>query len=101
MPVVKRINHGHSSDTPPKRGTFPSPAVMNDIEPFVSYVGKDPEWITSRSELRAHEKKHKVKQIGTDYKPGQITSENEAHKRELEELSKGVPQGWIDPPEMT
>jgi len=99
MPVIKRWRHAYSSDTPPRRGKFACPTVMRDIEPFVSYVGKDPELISSRSELRVHEKKHKVKQIGTDYKPGQITAENEAKKRELEELAKGVPSGWTPPDE--
>lgn len=39
--------------------------VMSDIEPFVSPIdGKE---ITSRSQLREHERAHGVKQIGNDW----------------------------------
>lgn len=39
--------------------------VMSDIEPFVSPIDKTE--ITSRSQLREHERMHGVKQIGNDW----------------------------------
>jgi type II secretory pathway component PulK len=38
---------------------------MKDIEPFLSPV--DGTYVTSRSELREHEKRHNVRQIGNDW----------------------------------
>ena len=39
--------------------------IMKDIEPFQSPV--DGSYVTSRSELREHEKRHNVRQIGNDW----------------------------------
>ena len=39
--------------------------VIKDIDPFRSPV--DGSYVTSRSELREHEKKHNVRQIGNDW----------------------------------
>ena len=39
--------------------------IMKDIEPFLSPV--DGTYVTSRSELREHEKRHNVRQIGNDW----------------------------------
>ena len=39
--------------------------IMKDIEPFLSPV--DGSYVTSRSELREHEKRHNVRQIGNDW----------------------------------
>lgn len=47
---------------PPKSGVF----VMSDISPFVTQDGNP---IGSRSQLRAYEQAHGVKQVGNDMKP--------------------------------
>jgi hypothetical protein len=39
--------------------------IIKDIEPFQSPV--DGSYVTSRSELREHEKRHNVRQIGNDW----------------------------------
>ena len=39
--------------------------IIRDIEPFQSPV--DGSYVTSRSELREHEKKHNVRQTGNDW----------------------------------
>jgi hypothetical protein len=39
--------------------------VMGDIQEFVSPVGKT--LISSRSQLREHERKHNIRQVGNDY----------------------------------
>lgn len=68
MVVVKRWSHGHVRPDGRARSDLPKPAFMRDIEPFVSPVGmtdgKPGELISSRSELRAHERKHGVRQCG-------------------------------------
>jgi hypothetical protein len=46
-----------------KRGK--SPYVLSDIEEFVSPVDKTV--IGSRSQLREHERKHNIRQVGNDY----------------------------------
>ena len=48
------------------RRTGKSHQVLGDIEPFVAPGG---EYITSRSGLRAYERKHGVRQLGNDW-PG-------------------------------
>ena len=49
-----------SEARPPQSGAF----FMPDIAPFVTQEGKQ---ITSRSELRAYEQRHGVKQTGNDW----------------------------------
>jgi len=39
--------------------------IMDDIKPFTSPVNG--EHITSRSQLRTHEKKYNIKQVGNDW----------------------------------
>jgi hypothetical protein len=39
--------------------------VISDVQPFQSPIDKT--WITSRSQIREHEKKHSVYQIGNDW----------------------------------
>lgn len=41
-----------------------SPNVLPDIEPFVSPI--DRQTIGSRSQLREHERRHEVRQVGND-----------------------------------
>jgi hypothetical protein len=55
------------SATDDKRADFPSPQVMGDVQPFQSPIDKS--WITSRPQVREHEKKHNVRQVGNDLKP--------------------------------
>lgn len=50
-----------------KRSDLPCPQVMSDIKEFQSPI--DRTWVTSRSGVREHEKKHGVKQVGSDLKP--------------------------------
>jgi len=39
--------------------------IISDIDPFLSPL--DGTYVTSRSELREHEKRHNVRQIGNDW----------------------------------
>lgn len=79
---------------PSKRSEFPSPYFCPDISAFVSPVGETPEVISSRPQLREHEKKHNCYQTGNDFKPGEIGAKNEAARLAREELGKGVEIGW-------
>ena len=40
-------------------------SVISDVEPFTSRI--DGTVLTSRSQIRAHERKHQVRQCGNDY----------------------------------
>lgn len=68
MAVVKRYAHNFRVNTRGPRSGLPSPLFIKDIEPFISPVGSTNgvpgELITSRSALRAHERKHGVRQCG-------------------------------------
>jgi len=86
--------HAYSCDTPPKRGSVASPAVMNDIGEFVAMAGKDPEVISSRSQLKAYEQKYGVKQCGFDQ--GNIVAENEAKWERIRQNAK-LERGWCEP----
>lgn len=48
-------------EAPASRGLF----VMGDIQPFVSPIDRTE--ISSRSQLREHERKHGVRQCGNDW----------------------------------
>lgn len=63
MTVVMRIQHGSRVDRS-KRGDVPAPMVMPDIAPFIAPGGPAPTPISSRSELRAHEQRHGIRQCG-------------------------------------
>ena len=76
-----------------KRSDLACPYVMGDIRPFVSPVGENPEVISSRSSLRAHERKHGVWQVGNDINP---IKSGKARKAKLEEQAKGMgPVEWV------
>ena len=77
-----------------KRSDLSAPHVMGDIRPFVSPVGATPEVISSRSTLRAHERKHGVYQCG-DIPQGTFTGKADAKKAQLEEAGKGVSVEWV------
>jgi hypothetical protein len=68
MVVVRRWYHSGRQPLRGPKADLPKPTLMKDIEPFISPVGvtngQPGELITSRSELRAHERKHGVKQCG-------------------------------------
>lgn len=69
-----------------------SPTFMPDIKEFVSPI--DGELITSRSKLRAHERRHGVRQAG-DFKPGELIA---AEKKRIEASKAnitGVDFKWI------
>lgn len=91
QPQKRRVNHARA------RSDLPCPALMPDIAPFVSPVGRDPEVISSRSKLREHEKQHNVVQVGNDFgAPGTIGAKNEAKKAELKKKAAGLNTGWND-----
>jgi hypothetical protein len=48
----------------PPRGRVRSPHALSDIAPFVTQDGTP---ITSRAALRDYERKHGVRQVGTDW----------------------------------
>ena len=50
-----------------KRADLPCPQVMSDIQAFQSPI--DRTWITSRPQVKEHEKRHNVVQVGNDLKP--------------------------------
>lgn len=53
------------------------------------------EYITSRSQLRDHERRHSVKQCG-DYKPGEIVAREKARVQRTRDLAKsGDPLKWM------
>jgi hypothetical protein len=76
-----------------KRSHLAAPMVMGDIRPFVSPVGASPEVISSRSTLRAHERKHGVYQCG-DIPQGAIVQKNEEKRAKLIEQAQGVTYEW-------
>ena len=68
MAVIKRYSHNGRVDLRGPRSDLATPLLVKDIEPFISPVGmtngRPGELISSRSELRAHERKHGVRQCG-------------------------------------
>jgi|TARA_Y100000401_G_C8324477_1_gene227315 hypothetical protein len=56
---------GKSRKSAEKAFTRAAHGIMRDIEPFISPV--DGSYVTSRSQLREHEKRHNVRQIGNDW----------------------------------
>ena len=84
---------------PNKRSTkVAAPFFMSDIRAFVSPVGETPEVISSRPQLREHERKHNCYQTGNDYKPGDVAATNQAKWQAREDLAKAydVKTGWGD-----
>lgn len=51
----------------PARADLPCPMIISDIQPF--QTAGDKVAITSRSELRAYERKNGVRQVGNDLPP--------------------------------
>ena len=79
---------------PSKEGPF----VMPDLDrayggAIVSPI--DGEHITSRSHLRAHERKHGVRQCG-DFKPGEIVQRDRNRADALKRAAEGGSFSWID-----
>lgn len=81
-----------------KRSHLAAPYFVADISAFVSPVGETPEVISSRPQLREHEKKHNCFQTGDDYKPGEIGAKNQAKWQAREDLAAahGITTGWGD-----
>lgn len=77
------------------------PMVMGDLDRAYAKDGGivspiDGTLITSRSQLRAHEKKHGVRQMG-DYKPGElIAKENRRVERGREIVAREMRRGGVD-----
>lgn len=82
---------------PDKRATgIKVPMFLRDeITHRVVHATKTPTLITSRSELRAYERKNGLKEAG-DIKPGQIVAENRKKFEAEQRLIKGVQNGWTD-----
>jgi hypothetical protein len=64
-----------------------APYFMPDIAPFVSVATRDETPISSRSELRAYEKRHNIRQVGDAWGNGEIVAENRAKKEREEQLA--------------
>lgn len=69
-----------------------SPTFMPDIKEFVSPI--DGELITSRSKLRAHERRHGVRQAG-DFKPGELIAAEKKRVAASMPPPTGVDFKWI------
>ena len=74
-------------DKPRQAGAF----FMPDIKEFISPI--DGEVISSRSKLRAHERKHNVRQAG-DFKPGELIREERKRVEKSMTNDKGVEFKW-------
>lgn len=76
----------------------PGPLVMPDLDRVYNGGFKSPidgEHITSRSQLRAHERKHGVRQAG-DFKPGElISAERKRVAASMPRPNDGVDFKWI------
>ena len=75
-----------------KRSSLPCPVLMTDIKPFVSPI--DDTLISSRSQLRAHERKHNVRQAG-DFKKGELIEKENKRIAETRRLAKEVNTKWM------
>ncbi|RPJ39776.1 MAG: hypothetical protein EHM35_01460 [Planctomycetaceae bacterium] len=72
------------------RFAISSVTVFSDIKEFVSHAGNagKPELITSRSQLRAHERSNGMRQCG-DIKPGDIIArQSKRRERDMQEASR-------------
>ena len=63
-----------SEAAPLSKSACPSFYAMPDIAPFVT---QDRVEITSRSSLRAYERRNGVRQVGNDWKPPRLPGEHE------------------------
>lgn len=70
---------------------IPLPFLMGDIKPFVSPI--DDKEITSRSQLRAHERTHNVRQAG-DFKRGELIARENKRVEETRRIAKGAFTKW-------
>ena len=73
------------------RADIPLPFLMGDIKPFVSPI--DNKEITSRSQLRAHERTHNVRQAG-DFKKGELIARENKRIAETQRLATGANTKW-------
>lgn len=76
MSLVYRPGHPHANENgmveaniagPRMKDAKRSPYLISDIQPFRSPI--DQTWITSRAQVREHERKHGVRQVGNDIPP--------------------------------
>lgn len=65
--------------------------IMPDITEFQSPI--DGSMISSRSQLRAHEQRHDVRQAG-DFKPGELVRREDARVAESKRQSEGGKIKW-------
>lgn len=92
MAVIRRIKHAYSSDIAPRRSHLATPTVVNDIGEFVAHAAKDPELISSRSQLKEYERKHGVEQCGFDQ--GDIVKDMKDHYAQIQKKAEGVDSSW-------
>jgi len=59
--------------SPARNWNISCPMIMSDIAPF--QTAGDKVAITSRSELRAYERKNGIRQVGNDIKPPEIKAQ--------------------------
>lgn len=76
------------------RADIPLPFLMDDIKPFVSPIDDNLKEITSRSQLRAHERTHNVRQAG-DFKRGELIQRENKRIAETQRLATGATSKWL------
>lgn len=73
------------------------PMVLPDLDRFYNGGFTSPidgEFITSRSQLRAHEHRHNVRHAG-DFKPGELIGEEKRRVAKSQEGLSGVDFKWV------
>lgn len=79
-----------------RRNRREGPFVLPDIDRVYGGGFKSPidgEFITSRSQLRRHERTHNVRQAG-DFKPGDLIKREQARVARIRERAKGGLFEW-------
>lgn len=86
------INEKPVKSFPDCRADFGFPCLMTDIKPFVSPI--DGAEISSRSALKAHERRHGVKQAG-DFKKGEIVESENKRVAKSKALAEPGSSKWL------
>ena len=72
-PEERDLLRAQRNTSPARNWNISCPRVMSDIAPFET--AGDRVAITSRSELRAYERKNGIRQVGNDIKPPEIKAQ--------------------------